>query len=478
MRISMRMSRGSTPAAGRAATSGAKRGAERTRTAVETASQRTPGSAAPPRVRLVRTVACGGAALLLGTSLTACDSGSDASGAKEFHVLVYGDAGNTVEKQIVAEFNKTSKVKAVLDTIPGADYQTKLQTIINTPQAPDVFYNWGGGSIKPFVKAGLLMPLDDVFTNDPTIGDHFLPSVYNTAKIDGKAYGIPMRGTQPVLLFSNKKVLANAGVTQPKTWDELLASVKKLKAKGVTPIALGGGDKWPTMMWYEYLYDRIAGPGLFEKAVAGDKSAWSSPDSKKALSMVRQLVDAGAFGSNFDSVKWTGGGSAQLLASGKAGFELMGSWEYSTQKQASPGFAAKDLGYTTFPSVQGGKGDPNDLVGNTNNFYSVMKKTKQPAAVAKFLKLMYSEEFIKAQLSIGNLPTTTNTSTFLGTSSDPAYAKYQLDLVSKAPSFQISWDQTYPPSQMTPIYQAIQEFTDGKSDADGFIKAMQALDAS
>ena len=69
--------------------------------------------------------------------------------------------GNTVEKQIVDTFNKTSKVKAVLDTIPGADYQQKLQTIINTQQAPDVFFNWGGGSIAPFVKAGLLMPLDD-----------------------------------------------------------------------------------------------------------------------------------------------------------------------------------------------------------------------------------------------------------------------------------------------------------------------------
>ncbi|MBP0460327.1 ABC transporter substrate-binding protein [Streptomyces montanisoli] len=437
-------------------------------------------SAPAARARITRTVACGGAALMLGTSLTACGGGGSGSGggSQEFHVLVYGDAGNKVEKKIVAEFNKTSKVKAVLDTIPGADYQQKLQTIINTPQAPDVFYNWGGGSIRPYVKAGLLMPLDDVFPNDPKIGDHFLPSVYNTAKIDGKAYGIPMRGTQPVLLFSNKKVLADAGVTAPKTWDDLLTDVKKLKAKGVTPIALGGGDKWTTMMWFEYLYDRVAGPGLFEKAVSGDKSVWASADSKKALSMFRQLVDAGAFGSNYDSVKWTGGGSAQLLASGKAGFELMGSWEYSTQKENSPDFAAHGLGYTTFPSVAGGKGNTADLVGNTNNFYSVMKKTKQRAAIAKFLKLMYSDDFVKAQLSIGNLPTTTNTDKFLDSTGDPAYAKYQLNLVSKAPSFQVSWDQAYPPSQMTAIYQAVQEFTDGKIDAGAFIKDMQALDAS
>ncbi len=122
-----------------------------------------------------------------------------------------------------------------------------------------------------------------------------------------------MRGTQPVLLFNNGKVLDDAGVQPPKTWDELLSTVKTLKGKGVTPIALGGGDQWPTLMWFEYVYDRVAGPELFEKALGGDKSAWESPESKKALSMLKELVDAGAFGTNFDSVKYTNGASPALV---------------------------------------------------------------------------------------------------------------------------------------------------------------------
>jgi xylobiose transport system substrate-binding protein len=416
-------------------------------------------------------------ALALGLSLSAC--GGDTSSAKrpagEFHVLVYGDAGNKVEKQIVNTFNKTSKVKAVLDTIPGADYQQKLQTIINTDHAPDVFFNWGGGSIAPFVKAGLLLPLDGMIAKDPALKSSFLPSVFNTAVVDGKPYGVPMRGTQPVMLFDNKKVLAAAGVTPPRTWSELLTAVQKLKAAGKTPIALGGGDQWPTLMWFEYVYDRVAGPGLFEKALGGDTSAWDSAASKKALGLLKQLVGTGAFGGNYDSVKFTDGGSAALLASGKAGFELMGSWEYSTQAQADPKFASTGLGYTSFPTIPGGQGDPADLVGNTNNFYSVMKNTRYPDAVAKFLQLQYSDEFVKAQLAIDNLPTTTNAPKFFGTSADPAYSTYQYDLVKKAPAFQLSWDQAYPQSASTPMHQAVQQFFDGQIDANGFIKAMQAL---
>ncbi|MGW3355530.1 ABC transporter substrate-binding protein [Streptomyces bungoensis] len=430
------------------------------------------------RIGMSRMLVCA-TALALAAGLTACGNGSGGGSSNDgkIHVLVYGDASNKVERRIVDTFNKTSDVKAVLDTIPGADYQQKLQTIISTPQAPDVFFNWGGGSIQPFVKAGLLMPLTDFVKKDPNLDDKFLPAVFNSAVVDGKPYGVPMRGTQPVLLFSNKNVLDKAGVQPPKTWDELLTTVKQLKAKGVTPIALGGGDQWPTLMWFEYVYDRVAGPELFKKALAGDKGAWASADSKKALGMLKELVDAGAFGKNYDSVKYTTGASPALVASGKAGFELMGSWYYAQQQQDAKDFAAKGLGYTTFPTVSGGKGDPSDVVGNTNNFYSVLKKTRHPEAVAKFLKLMYSDDFVKAQLSIGNLPTTTNTKQFLGQSASPAYSRFQYDLVAKAASFQLSWDQAYPQSASTSMHQAVQQFFDGKLDADGFIKAMQALPA-
>ncbi|MFJ5708068.1 ABC transporter substrate-binding protein [Streptomyces sp. NPDC093105] len=430
--------------------------------------------------RLLRTAVVGGASLALTVSLAACGGSGDSAegGSGTIHVLVYGDATNKVEKQLVDTFNKTSKVKAVLDTIPGADYQSKLQTIISGKQAPDVFFNWGGGSIKPFVDAGLLMPLDDLIAKDPGLKSNFLPSVFETAVVGGKPYGVPMRGTQPVLLFSNKKVLADAGVTAPRTWDELLTAVKALKAKGVTPIALGGGDRWPTQMWFQYLYDRVAGPELFQKAVNGDKSVWASEDSKKALGMLKELIDAGAFGTNYDSVKFTDGGSPALLATGKAAFELMGSWEYSTLQDAYPDFVKSDLGYGTFPAVEGGKGDPANLAGNTNNYYSVLKNTEHPEAVAEFLKLMYSDQFVKGQLGIGNLPTTTNTPEFLDGSANPAYSKYQYDLVKKAPAFQLSWDQAYPPAATTTIHQAVQQFFNGQTDADAFIAAMQSLPAA
>jgi xylobiose transport system substrate-binding protein len=420
----------------------------------------------------------GSAALALGLTMAGCSAGSGALSRpeNEIHVAMYGDAGNTVEQKMIDTFNATSEVKVVLDKIPGAEYQSKLQTIIDTPTAPDIFFNWGGGSIKSFVDADLVLPLDDFIKEDPQLKDAFLPSVFNTAVIDGKSYGIPMRGTQPVMLFNNSKVLADAGITAPPaTWEELLADVKILKDKGITPIALGAGDRWPTLMWFEYIYDRVAGEGLFQKALQGDTSVWESAESRKALGMLRELVDAGAFGTNFDSVKFTDGGSPALLASGKAGFELMGSWEYATQQSSDAKFAAEVLGYSEFPKIEGGLGDEDNLVGNTNNFYSINKNTRYPEAARDFLKLMYSDQFVQEQVAIGNLPTTTNTEKFLDKAADPEYAEYQFSLVKEAPSFQLSWDQAYPPEATVTILTAVSQFFSGQIDEDGFIKAMQSL---
>ena len=135
-----------------------------------------------------------------GATVTASAAASSRP-ANEIQILAYGDAQNTVEKWAVQQYNNTSmgkKVKAVLTTIPGANYQTKLQTIMSTSSAPDVFFNWGGGSILQFQKAGLLLPLNGMMQKDPKLKSSFLPSILNAAKIGKNYYGIPMRGTQPV----------------------------------------------------------------------------------------------------------------------------------------------------------------------------------------------------------------------------------------------------------------------------------------
>jgi xylobiose transport system substrate-binding protein len=406
-------------------------------------------------------------------------SGGSSAGKGSFEIADYGDANDTLEQTAVNMYNATSeghKVKAVLQTFPGANYSQKLQTVIGTSEAPSVFFNWGAGSIQSYVKAGLVQPLNADIQANPKLKSSFLPVVMNAGKIGGNYYGIPMRGTQPVFLFYNRTVLAKYHLTPPKTWSQLLSEVSTLKSKGLIPIALGGGDQWPELMWIEYVYDRVAGSQLITRALAGDHGVWRSAASHKALSDLTQLIKSGAFGHSYDSVKFTTGASTKLLVTGRSAFELMGSWEYSTAQGISPSFAKHDLGYASFPAIPGGAGNSSDLAGNVQNYYSVHKGAAHQSAIADFLSEMYEPKFLKALVSKGWLPTTTDATHYIKSSPSPGYLTWQFDRVKQAAHFQESWDQAWPPAQITPIHDAVGNFFDNQN-ASSFISAMSALPA-
>ncbi|MCM2415652.1 extracellular solute-binding protein [Streptomyces sp. RKAG290] len=408
--------------------------------------------------------------------LTGCGSdGGSGGGGGTITAYVYGDDSVKIQQAAVKDFNKTSKVKVKLIPVPGTEYVNKLRSAMGSPSAPDIFYNWGGGSIKPYLDAGQLVDLTSTVKSDATLKDGFLPSVVEAGSLDGKIYGVPMRGMQPVMLFYNKKLFAENKLEAPRTWEDLQHAITTFKAKGITPFALGGQEKWPELMWMEYLLDRIGGPEVFRKIQNGDSSGWGDPAVLKSAQTVKQLVDDGAFGKNFNSVDYGSGAAPTLLSKGKAAMHLMGSWEYSTQLGKAPEFARKDLGWAAFPTVAGGVGDPADVVGNPTNYWSVNSRTKHKEAAIAFLKTMAAKSYAQALVDNGDVPTTSNAASMLSGSPNPKYAADQYDMVQKAPSFTLSWDQALESQYATPLLTEISKLFAGKSTPEQFVAAMKAV---
>jgi len=433
-----------------------------------------------------------GVSIAVAATLAACSSGGgttsnslagwkpdNSRATNQIHVLVLGDAAASAEKAAAARFNKTSKVKVVIDTgsTAGTEYNNTVRSQLGTKTGPDIFMSWGASGINPLVKAGGLLPLDDFIKADPKLKSSFLPSVFNGEVISGKSYGIPMRGVAPEFLYYNKSVLDTAGLTPPKTWDDLLSDVSTLKAQNVIPIALAGADQWPGQIWLQYLYTREIGNAQVAKGLAGDSSVWTSAGSKKALADLTTLIKAGGFGSNFDSVKYGSDGSAALLGTGKAAFELMGSWEYATISQDK-----SNIGWTAFPSLNGGAGAAGEINGNLSNYYNVAANTRYPNTVRDFLKQLYGTPFLQDQIALGNTPPTTDAATLIDadTKLDPqtkTHLDFVVQLVKDAPSFQLSWDQTIPAAQQNASHAASAAFFDNQN-VDQFISAQQSTTAA
>jgi xylobiose transport system substrate-binding protein len=437
-----------------------------------------------------RIAAVGAFVAIAGVVLAGCAGGNSSEGGAnssrpegEIHVLVLGDAAAEVEQAAADRFNETSDVKVVIDTgsTSGAEYSTAVRNSIGTASAPDIFMSWGAANIKPLVDAGALMSLNDFIDEDPALEDSFLPSVFSEEVIDGESYGIPMRGVAPTFLYYNKQVLADAGLEPATTWDELLEQVGPLTDAGVTPIGLAGADKWPTQMWYQYIFDRVNGPEAVRDGLLGNGDVWASDESREALADVKELVDAGGFGNSFDSVTYGTDGSAALLRTGKSAYELMGTWHYATIAGGDEEFVKNDLGWTAFPSI--GSENSNDIAGNLSNFYNVAADTRYPDTVRAFLAELYSDEFLQDQLALGNLPPTTNAADLVAAdttldATNKEFLTFVADLVADAPAFQLSWDQFVPAASQTPLQNAMADYFNGTIDEDGWISAVQSATAA
>ena len=140
--------------------------------------------------------------------------------------------------------------------------------------------------------AGVLRPVDDIVSQEAKDAVGSAGVAAYTAP-DGHLYGIA-RDVSEVVLWYNKDLFAQAGVDPASlaTWDGFLAGVQKLKDAGITPLALGGKDKWPAHFWWSKLVVRLAGQDGFNAAAAGEGDGFAGPDFVKAGEYFLQLAAA------------------------------------------------------------------------------------------------------------------------------------------------------------------------------------------
>ncbi|WP_371664636.1 extracellular solute-binding protein [Streptomyces sp. NBC_00280] len=392
-------------------------------------------------------------AAVLALTLTACgSSGRTAGGSSGDGALAWAltQGSEATFRASATEWNKEHPDSRInYQFFQNDPYKQKLRTAVGAGNGPVLFENWGGGGLKTYVDAGKVADLTADLNADPEWKNRIFPSVLESTTFDGKTYGVPVNGVQPVVLYFNKQLFEEVGAEPPKTWDQLLALVKKFKAKGIAPISMGGASKWPDLMWLEYLVDRVGGPEAFANIAAGNKGAWSDPAVLKAAEMIKQLVDAGGFAKGFTSVSADTGQAEAQLYTGKAAMILQGSWAYGTMATGSPKFvSAGNLGWSGFPAVSGGKGDASNIVGNTANFFSLSAQASakdKKTAVAYLKDGVYNDTYIDSLLKNGDVPPVKDLDAKLKATDNADWTTYVYGLARDAKSFQLSWDQALSP---------------------------------
>lgn len=283
--------------------------------------------------------------------------------------------------QIAAEFMAANPdIKVELPFLENEAFKAKLTTLLQSADAPDVFHSWGGGVFYEQAKAGFLRPVDDVLSQEAKDNQGQAGVSAFTAP-DGRIYGVA-RDVSEVVLWYNKALFEQAGVDPAslETWDGFLAAVKTLKEAGITPLALGGKDKWPAHFWWSKLVVRLAGRDGFNAAARGEGDGFAGEDFVKAGDYFLQLARLEPWQDGFLAAGY--GDASGYFGDGKAAMHLMGDWDYGAMKDNSAnkqGIPDDQLGILPFPIIEGGKGDPTDTLGGLGGI--LFSKNASDAAV-------------------------------------------------------------------------------------------------
>lgn len=337
--------------------------------------------------------------------------------------------------QIVKEFEEQNPdVTVRFEVLDDTALKSKMPTLLQSRERPNAFFTWSGGVFHEQARVGALEDISNLM--DAETRAKYSKIGLDGMTYEGKLYGVPIYAAS-VMMWYNRELLDKGGVDPDaiKTWDDFLAAVEKLKAANVTPIVVGGKDKWPLHFYYGFLASRIAGTEGIAAAERGENGGLNTPDFIRAGQEFKRLVDLKPFQPGYMD---TGNGKAVgMFGDGKGAFFLMGNYVVAAQAtSSSDGKGLGDnLGCISFPAVTGGKGDPADTFGGINGF--LVTKGSSPTVV-KFLTYLTNEA---NQLESGRrafwLPIGTNSESDIV---DPRL-KHVAKLLGDAPHHQLYLDQ-------------------------------------
>ena len=252
---------------------------------------------------------------------------------------------------------KHAGAKVTVDGNPRIWEQLRPRLVAGDP--PSLMFPGWGMDHWALAEEGQLLQLDAALDGLAADGktkwrDTFEPTLLKLGQKDGKQWVLPYY----FVLWGwwyNPDVFAKNGWAVPKTFDDVLALAPKMKAKGIAPLTFQG--KYPYYMLQGMLFpwaQSIGGASVLSDIQNLVPGAWKNPAVIRAVTMIKQLKDAGFFQEGAVGMSHTE--SQTEFLNGHAAMIPCGTWLESEMKSVMPPGAK--LQFMLPPTVAGGKGDP------------------------------------------------------------------------------------------------------------------------
>lgn len=320
-------------------------------------------------------------------------------------------------------------------------YMQKLKTLIASNEVPDMFDIDTDPYCEQLIRDGLLANIGD-YLDEEGIRDliHEAALTYQELPETGDLYTFPMEYAIEMHWYNTEIFEAN-NVSKPENLDEFLQVCETLKQNGVTPLAVGGQDRWQILRYLAMVPFRLEGNKYIFDARTGSRS-FAEDTGIKGMEFLHSVGQY--FNEGFTTTDYTT--ALNMFLDGKVAMFHIGSWELNTFINSDL-YQQGKLDYFTMPMMDGATTAANEYVCNsgiglafsTNSF----DKTK---GYLKYLVENYGEVYTnKGMLS----PMKYDIPEDVEETMDPLFLKVKADIDAYGEQPLKPWDAVIDPDTYT-----------------------------
>jgi multiple sugar transport system substrate-binding protein len=326
--------------------------------------------------------------------LTACGGGSGGGGGgggevTSLRVLDYYN--NEPDKSVYArkldECGQQAGVTIEREAVPGDSLIAKVLQQASSRTLPDVLM-LDNPDLQQIAATGALAPISDFGLS----ADGYQEGVKTASTYQGQVYGLqPI--TNSIGLFYNVDILNQAGITPPKTWDELKTAAAALTQGQRYGVAFSAvADYEGTWQFLPFMWTN-----------GGDETNIASPETAEALQLWVDLVNSGS--ASRSVLNWGQADVKDQFGAGNAAMMINGPWQFPALEE----FAGLNYEVVPIPVPQAGDTVVAPLGGET----WTIPQTGDPARQAKAAEIVACLNTDDNQIALATERTTVPTKTAL-----------------------------------------------------------------
>ena len=184
----------------------------------------------------------------------------------------------------------TQKTGTKVEYTTARDFVPVIRTRLAAGNPPEVAIIPRPGVLSDLAKQGAVKDLGSLGISSSYMKARYGPAWIKLGTVNGKLYGVAAKANSKSVVWYRPDQFKKYKLTPAKTWAQLIAITKKLKAKGQTPWASGAKDSWTLTDWFENVNARTAGPAKYTALFSG-KLKFTDPSVKKAIQQMLQILN-------------------------------------------------------------------------------------------------------------------------------------------------------------------------------------------